>query len=129
MRRRRIAFNTLAAMAVSGLWHGADWHFVAWAPITARGSRAALVQGGRGPPEVAPRLAGECRREPPAARAGLGLSVFLTFNFVAFGWVLFVLPVGQALAVWRLVASGIAHTAIRVLQHPGAILLVLKGCA
>ncbi len=26
----RTVVNTLAAMSISGLWHGADWHFVAW---------------------------------------------------------------------------------------------------
>ena len=115
MRRRRIAFNTLAAMAVSGLWHGADWHFVAWGLYHGAGLVALRwYKEAEGLLKSRHAWLASAAENRLLRGAGLGLSVFLTFNFVAFGWVLFVLPVGQALAVWR---RGLRY---RPHGHPGA---------
>jgi len=95
------AVNSIVAMAVSGLWHGAEWHFLVWGlynglllagyryyvvlvkqPLTAR--VPALTQGGTGRSlRVAGGIAG-------------GLA---TFTLVTFGWGLFVMPVGRFAAM------------------------------
>ena len=50
---RRTAFNVLAVFALSGLWHGAAWHFVVWGAINGAyiivgrvtaGARSAVAQ-------------------------------------------------------------------------------------
>jgi len=103
--RARTALNTLAAMAVSGLWHGAGWHFVAWGLyhgaglVVARWWREALDA-------LAARWAAYARLRERAGWRGAGWAAgtLLTFNFVAFGWMLFLLPLHDALFVWKQVA-------------------------
>jgi hypothetical protein len=74
--------NLLITMGLGGLWHGAQWTFLAWGLWHGAGlvlHRAWL------------RLWG--RREAPAAPVArvlaTGLSVAMTFLFVSLGWVLF----------------------------------------
>jgi len=77
----RTLCNLIVAFAVCGLWHGAAWNFVAW------GLWHGLGMAGH---RVWNRYIGQ-------RLAGLGtpvyiLNVFLTFNFVVAGWVLFASP-------------------------------------
>ena len=91
----RTGLNSIAALAISGLWHGAQWHFLAWGlyhglllagyrsyvvlvkdPLVAR--VPALVDGTTG------RL---------ARVIGGVLGAVTTFALVTLGWGLFVMPV------------------------------------
>ncbi len=91
------AVNAIAAMAVSGLWHGAQWHFLVWGLY--HGILLALFRVWdtlmRGPLlERMPVL-----RDGPFARAagrvGALASWAATFALVTVGWGLFVMPVGR----------------------------------
>lgn len=66
----------LAVFALSGLWHGAEWSFVAWG----------LFHGALFASELLARRAG---LGPARTRAGRGLSAVLTFAAVTFGWIFF----------------------------------------
>lgn len=65
-----------AVFAASGLWHGADWRFVAWG----------LLHGALFALELLLRRAGV---GPARSKAGRGLSVALTFAAVSLCWVFF----------------------------------------
>jgi alginate O-acetyltransferase complex protein AlgI len=90
---RKIA-NGLIAFAICGLWHGADWNFMAWGLYHGVG----LAVNGNyeqfgGPPGRA--VASLMRRVRP-------LSMLLTFLFVGFGWFMFFYPLPRALQMARL---------------------------
>jgi alginate O-acetyltransferase complex protein AlgI len=85
----RTYVNLLLTMLLGGLWHGANWTFVAWGALhgvglagtrafqrlrEARGHRSSAAPDG-------PRTDG--------GRAGALLSAFLTFHFVCFAWIFF----------------------------------------
>ncbi len=91
------AVNVVVAMAVSGIWHGAQWHFLVWGLF-----HGALLAGfrlweGLVKTPVLERV--------PALGAGVGGRVLtaagsmagglLTFAAVTVGWGLFVMPVGR----------------------------------
>jgi alginate O-acetyltransferase complex protein AlgI len=94
-------FNLTFVMAVAGLWHGASWHFVAWglwhggglaihrAWSATAGGKAWLKNGGT------------------VVHAA---SVFATFAFVAFGWILFAAPSFDA--AWNVVRGMFTLAAI-----------------
>lgn len=70
-------FNLLATFLVSGLWHGANWTFLAWGGVHGIGqivenhlSKKHIVKGDFG-------------------RAGKAFRIALTFGFVCFAWVFF----------------------------------------
>jgi len=75
--------NLGIVMAISGLWHGAAWHFVLWGLWHGAGMAIHRVWGA----QVVPRL-------PFLGRGGVWYtaSVATTFTFVALGWVLFASP-------------------------------------
>ncbi|MDO8963366.1 MAG: MBOAT family O-acyltransferase [Coriobacteriia bacterium] len=91
------ALNALIAMAVSGLWHGAQWHFLAWGifhGVLLAGFR--LWEGFVKRPLLA--------RAPALASGGLGAVLrtggaiaggAATFVLVVVGWGLFVMPVDR----------------------------------
>jgi len=97
--------NTLLAMAASGLWHGAAWHFVVWG--LAHGVALVLVRWWRKAIGALKRRSGTFARVA-ATRAGRSIGwlfgVVLTFNFVSWAWVLFLLPLSDAVFVYRRVA-------------------------
>jgi D-alanyl-lipoteichoic acid acyltransferase DltB (MBOAT superfamily) len=76
----RTYFNLIVTMVLGGLWHGANWTFVAWG--TMHGVALALhrlfTRGADGKPK-------------PASAHWLtrGLGVFVTFHFVCAAWVFF----------------------------------------
>ncbi|MFZ5481572.1 MAG: MBOAT family O-acyltransferase [Myxococcota bacterium] len=73
----RVQFNTMAAMMISGLWHGASWNFVLWGAY-----HGALLVGYR---LVTPRIP-KALREMPGNHA---IAVAIMFGFTLFGWFLF----------------------------------------
>jgi alginate O-acetyltransferase complex protein AlgI len=81
--------NGLFAMALCGLWHGPDWHFVVWGVYHGVGLAAGRLIERR--PPAAP---------DPTAAVALGLLSWAgTMLFVAIGWLLFFYPLGQAVAM------------------------------
>jgi D-alanyl-lipoteichoic acid acyltransferase DltB (MBOAT superfamily) len=79
----RRAANVAIVFLLSGLWHGASWTFVLWGAY-----HGALVVASLGLGYVAKRLLPSFARGAPAAVAR-ALGVAVTFQFVAFGWLLF----------------------------------------
>ena len=83
--RVRTILNTLIVFALSGLWHGADWTFVLW------GLYHALLF-------IPLILLGSSRYKDTVAHGRLLpsfkelVSMFVTFLFINFGWVLFRAP-------------------------------------
>jgi len=75
--------NTFIVMAVTGLWHGAGWHFVFWGLYHAVGLVALRLYRKFLLPGLSVRSSFFGSR--PARAAG----VFLTFNFVNIGWIFF----------------------------------------
>jgi len=92
-RRGFTLINLAVVMAISGLWHGAAWHFVAWGLWHGFGMAVHRVWG----EVVVPRV--------PALAHGpvwTPLSVATTFTFVALGWIFFASPsIPVALTVFR----------------------------
>jgi alginate O-acetyltransferase complex protein AlgI len=99
------ALNVVIAMGVSGLWHGAQWHFLAWGLF-----HGVLLAGFRVWEGLIkkPLLA-----RVPALTSGIGGTVLhhagalaggaTTFALVTLGWGLFVMPVDRfALMLGRL---------------------------
>jgi alginate O-acetyltransferase complex protein AlgI len=75
--------NLGIVMAISGLWHGAAWHFVVWGLWHGAGMAVHRIWG----ETVVPRL--PALAHGPYWRAA---SVAATFAFVAIGWVFFASP-------------------------------------
>lgn len=74
--RVRTYVNLVLTMLLGGLWHGANWTFVAWGGL--HGVGLALTRLVRG------------ERAPAGRRGALGvLGVVLTFHFVTATWILF----------------------------------------
>lgn len=65
--------NLLLTMVLGGLWHGASWKFLAWGAL--HGGGLAVERAARG--------------RFPVAWMPVPLRVFLIFNFVCAGWILF----------------------------------------
>ncbi len=76
---RKQMINILITMAIGGLWHGASWTFVLWGLM--HGAGIAVVHGFR-----RTKLSVIFNHFPR------WVSVFITFNFVMFTWVLFRAP-------------------------------------
>jgi alginate O-acetyltransferase complex protein AlgI len=93
--RARTYLNLMITMLLGGLWHGANWTFVAWG-----GYYGALLS--------LERAAGVGRREAARANASTGVArVAFTFTLVLLGWVLFRAPsFGAAFDVYRALFAG-----------------------
>lgn len=85
----RALLNTLIAMAVSGIWHGAAWHFVIWGLY--HGSLLSLHRIWR--EKIKPRVPW-VEKFP---KLYTGLCTALTFFLVTLGWGLFIMPVSRYL--------------------------------
>jgi alginate O-acetyltransferase complex protein AlgI len=72
----------LIAMGLCGLWHGPEWHFVAWGAW--HGAGLSFLQGWNKWKRARPALAALSEKQWFTAGA-----VVLTFVFVTFGWVFF----------------------------------------
>jgi len=86
--------NLTFVMAVAGLWHGAQWHFVVWGLWHGVGLAAHRVWA-----LTAAKTKYVLAVHPLVLR---GASVVATFAFVAFGWILFASPtLGAAYGAMR----------------------------
>jgi len=72
----RTYINNIITMLVAGLWHGSTWMFVLWGGIHAMGL-------------VVHKASRPWLQRLPDSRLLSGISVFLTFVFVAIAWVFF----------------------------------------
>lgn len=106
------ARNSLIAMAISGLWHGAAWHFVFWGlyhgiglavlrfyrefkkKMAQRFSWAEVAAGDTGSPTFFTRIR-------------TGIAILCTFHFVAFGWLFFYCDFSTAFRVIEKMWGGI----------------------
>lgn len=85
--------NTLIVMAITGLWHGAGWHFVFWGLFHGAG----LVVMRLYRKFVLPRLpAREWLAVSPVSKA---FSIVLTFSYVNIGWIFFACEGNQSMTV------------------------------
>lgn len=89
--------NTIIVWAATGIWHGAAWHFLFWGLYHAVGL-------------IVLRLYNLCiaRRLPAGfkqSRVTCAFSIFITFHFVAVGWIFFFVNVRQALHVIKVMAG------------------------
>lgn len=92
--RRHPERNLLLTMLLGGLWHGANWTFLAWGAW--HGLGLALHRRLRG------------ARPDPAAGLPLWLAIPLTFHFTVLGFVLFRLhTLGQLADLGRALAAGL----------------------
>jgi len=73
----RTNINLLVTMLLGGLWHGASWRFILWGGLHGAGLIIHKFW-------VRIRSTGSC-----GSKVGSILSIILTFNFVAFCWILF----------------------------------------
>jgi D-alanyl-lipoteichoic acid acyltransferase DltB (MBOAT superfamily) len=80
----RTAFNTAAVFLISGLWHGANWTFVAWGAFHAALFLPLLVRGTNR--RYAAGVVAEHRLLPSPSEA---VQMALTFGLVCIGWVFF----------------------------------------
>jgi len=83
----QILFMQVSTMVLIGLWHGVTWNFVLWGLWHGLG----LFIHNRWSDYIKPKAA--ALLTSPARQQLFNLTgIFLTFNFVALGWVFFALP-------------------------------------
>ena len=89
------ALATLVAFAVSGLWHGAAWHFVVWGlymGLLLVGYRLWVTWVKRPLLDRAPALAEGAAGKTLSVAGGIAGGI-VTFLLVTLGWGLFIMPV------------------------------------
>ncbi len=93
----RTGLNLVAAMAVSGLWHGAQWHFLVWGLyngllLAVYRFWTVLVRRpiGQRVPALAPGAG-----SAPVRAVGAAAGWALTFSLVTLGWGLFIMPLDR----------------------------------
>lgn len=89
----RTVINTLIVMMATGFWHGAAWHFMFWGLYHALGLLIYRFYNLL----VGARLSDRFKNSWPVR----ALSVVMTFNFAAFGWVFFVNDFAQGINVLK----------------------------
>jgi alginate O-acetyltransferase complex protein AlgI len=111
----RTALNTIAAFLVSGLWHGAAWHFMVWGGV--HGVGLVIVRLWRSTIAAASERfswLGRALEHPAGVVLGRVTGWVVTFNFVAFVWVLFAAPTGEALVVYKRIFSLVGLFVLKV---------------
>lgn len=99
----RTYLNLIVTMILGGLWHGANWTFVAWGTMhgVALALHRALTRGADGKPKPA-----------SAKRFVRGVGVWFTFHFVCAAWVFFrASSFEQAAAMFVRFSEGSTHVA------------------
>lgn len=95
IRLSRTIFNTLIVMIATGIWHGAAWHFIAWGLYHAAGLIVFRLYN----LFIAVRLSDSFK----SSRILTVISIALTFNFTAFGWIFFETSFRQSLHIIRVI--------------------------
>lgn len=90
------ARNSLISMAISGLWHGAAWHFVLWGLYHGFGLAVFRVYRGWKKTNTISSFLGKL---PRINKLRDVLAIIATFHFVAFGWILFYCDTRTAIQV------------------------------
>ncbi|MGE3309982.1 MAG: MBOAT family protein [Limisphaerales bacterium] len=112
--------NILLTLLLSGLWHGAAWHYVAWGAWHAAGlmaGRRSCAASGFGTRPNAVRF--------PPWLAELG-RVGATFAFVSLGWIWFRAPdLGEAAALFGRLLGGWREASLTDLHAHGRVLAVI----
>ena len=92
-----IFLSQLSTMILIGLWHGITWNFFIWGAWHGLG----LFAHNRWSAFTKPRFSELDEQHPGLAHVSRWGSTFLTFNYVALGWVWFAMPsVGLSLQVF-----------------------------
>ncbi|MEW5721980.1 MAG: MBOAT family O-acyltransferase [Thermodesulfobacteriota bacterium] len=81
--RARTALNVMITFCVCGLWHGANWTFVAWGALHGLYYLPLILLGRQ---KTRTAQAGEGRRLPGAAELP---AILLTFALTTIGWIFF----------------------------------------
>lgn len=125
--------NTFTIFLVSGLWHGANWTFVAWGAFHAL-CFLPLLLSGKNRRHVSDIVAEE--RFLPSIREALQMG--LTFLLVLVGWVFFRAPsIHTAFAWlsgmffpidWRVMGLGLGSQGLRLALLGTALLFVVEWC-
>lgn len=82
-----LLFTQVTTMTLIGLWHGISWNFVLWGLWHGIG----LFLQNRWSEWIRPRVV-VLENHPRVKLAVTCINIFLTFNFVAIGWLWFALP-------------------------------------
>ncbi|NPV72362.1 MAG: MBOAT family protein [Pelotomaculum sp.] len=91
----RTIINTLIVMIATGIWHGAAFHFIAWGLYHAVGLIILRLYN----LFIAIHLSDSFKN----SRIATVISIALTFNFTAFGWIFFETSVHQSIHIMRVV--------------------------
>lgn len=100
--RLKTARNTMISMGLSGLWHGAAWHYVVWGLyhgvglVVHRWFKETVGAAKHRWPAFAHAF-----RHPIPKFTAHWVAVFITFHFVTFGWVLFAVDLPTAYKIFR----------------------------
>ncbi len=92
----KVFITFMLVMAISGLWHGAAWNFVAWGVYHGIGLAVYNVYRRL----VQKPLRKEELKNHYIAIGSRIVSILFTFLFVSIGWVLFAIPLAEAMQVY-----------------------------
>lgn len=127
-RNSRAAANVIATMTISGLWHGAAWHFVIWGLF--HGALIAVNHVTRRSRPPIPEIPGGPGLVPTPM---ILVRMAITFAIVCAGWVLFrAESMPEASYIYVRIAGGVLDPsfygnllALMIQQLPSVLLLVL----
>lgn len=113
----RRAWNLFVVFLLSGLWHGANWTFVAWGAF-----HGALLVLTNAAVALGKRVFGERAWSPSFRALARGAGVFLTFHLACAGWVFFrAKDVEQAGVVFAQLGYYLPVDALYELTHLGPL--------
>ncbi|MCM1293150.1 MAG: MBOAT family protein [Bacteroides sp.] len=112
--------NLMTTMVIGGLWHGASWMFLIWGALQGAFLTGHKLMAGMIPQKL---------RNPRPARLWKALSIFLTFNLIAFSFVFFRADsMGKIQDMWVAVSENFhLSVAPQFIEGYLAIVLVMVG--
>ncbi|MEI8343224.1 MAG: MBOAT family protein, partial [Verrucomicrobiota bacterium] len=103
-------FNLAVVFLVSGLWHGANWTYVAWGAAHAVGFILCLATR-----DLRQKAAGAMGIRSSLFTRAVG--VFVTFNFVCLTWVFF--RASNITSAFQIIGRILSDCGHRAMVHPG----------